>query len=94
TGDIERLGRFLWSLPVAPGACEAINKHESILRARAVVAFHTGNFRDLYHILENHKFTKESGLGAFCGSGTCRTPTPTPARNANWRRPPASLPHK
>ncbi|PKK26742.1 SIX homeobox 3 [Columba livia] len=42
------------------GACEAINKHESILRARAVVAFHTGNFRDLYHILENHKFTKES----------------------------------
>ncbi|EFB28210.1 hypothetical protein PANDA_000200 [Ailuropoda melanoleuca] len=38
----------------------AINKHESILRARAVVAFHTGNFRDLYHILENHKFTKES----------------------------------
>ncbi|MGH0176733.1 UNVERIFIED_CONTAM: hypothetical protein FKN15_073450 [Acipenser sinensis] len=33
TGDIERLGRFLWSLPVAPGACEAINKHESILRA-------------------------------------------------------------
>nr|XP_009674592.1 PREDICTED: homeobox protein SIX3-like [Struthio camelus australis] len=58
--DIERLGRFLWSLPVAPGACEAINKHESILRARAVVAFHTGNFRDLYHILENHKFTKES----------------------------------
>ncbi|NXF64218.1 SIX3 protein, partial [Ciccaba nigrolineata] len=60
TGDIERLGRFLWSLPVAPGACEAINKHESILRARAVVAFHTGNFRDLYHILENHKFTKEA----------------------------------
>ncbi|KFO65202.1 Homeobox protein SIX3, partial [Corvus brachyrhynchos] len=60
TGDIERRGRFLWSLPVAPGACEAINKHESILRARAVVAFHTGNFRDLYHILENHKFTKES----------------------------------
>lgn len=60
TGDIERLGRFLWSLPVAPGACEAINKHESILRARAVVAFHTGNFRDLYHILENHKFTKDS----------------------------------
>ncbi|XP_010003265.1 PREDICTED: homeobox protein SIX3 [Chaetura pelagica] len=51
---------LLASLPVAPGACEAINKHESILRARAVVAFHTGNFRDLYHILENHKFTKES----------------------------------
>ncbi|XP_057213895.1 homeobox protein SIX3b isoform X2 [Triplophysa rosa] len=60
TGDIERLGRFLWSLPVAPGACDAINKHESIQRARAVVAYHTGSFRELYHILENHKFTKDS----------------------------------
>ncbi|KAI1887104.1 hypothetical protein AGOR_G00202700 [Albula goreensis] len=60
TGDVERLARFLWSLPVAPGACSAINKHESIMRARAVVAFHTGSFRDLYHILEHHKFTKDS----------------------------------
>lgn len=60
SGDIERLGRFLWSLPVNPAACEALNKHESVLRARALVAFHTGNFRDLYHILENHRFTKES----------------------------------
>jgi homeobox protein SIX3/6 len=58
--DIERLGRFLWSLPVNPSACEALNKHESVLRARSLVAFHTGNFRDLYHILEHHKFTKES----------------------------------
>lgn len=60
SGDIERLGRFLWSIPVNPSACEALNKHESILRARALVSFHTGNFRDMYHILENHKFTKES----------------------------------
>ena len=60
SGDIERLGRFLWSLPVNPSACEALNKHESVLRARGLVAFHTGNFRDLYHILENHKFTKDS----------------------------------
>lgn len=60
SGDIERLGRFLWSLPVNPTACEALNKHESVLRARALVAFHTGNYRDLYHILENHRFTKDS----------------------------------
>ncbi|XP_059161797.1 protein Optix-like [Physella acuta] len=60
SGDIERLGRFLWSLPVNPSACEALNKHESVIRARALVSFHTGNFRDLYHILEHHKFTKES----------------------------------
>nr|AUG89963.1 Six3 [Wirenia argentea] len=60
SGDIERLGRFLWSLPVNPSALEALNKHESVLRARSIVSFHTGNFRDLYHILEAHKFTKES----------------------------------
>ncbi|XP_033123373.1 homeobox protein SIX6-like [Anneissia japonica] len=60
SGDIERLARFLWSLPVAPSTCEALSKHESVLRARAVVSFHQGNFRELYHILENHRFTKES----------------------------------
>ncbi|XP_064602019.1 homeobox protein SIX6-like [Liolophura sinensis] len=60
SGDIERLGRFLWSLPVNPSARETLNQHESVLRARSLVAFHTGNFRDLYHILETHKFTKAS----------------------------------
>ncbi|KAL5008919.1 hypothetical protein ScPMuIL_014500 [Solemya velum] len=60
SGDIERLGRFLWSLPINPSASEALNKHESVLRSRAIVAFHTGNLRDLYQILENYKFTKES----------------------------------
>nr|AMB26742.1 sine oculis homeobox 3/6 A [Leptochiton asellus] len=60
SGDIERLGRFLWSLPVNPSARDSLNQHESILRARSMVAFHTGNFRDLYQILETHKFTKES----------------------------------
>jgi len=60
SGDIERLGRFLWSLPVNPTACETLNRHESVLRARSLVAFHTGNFKDLYQILENHKFTKDS----------------------------------
>ena len=29
SGDVERLGRFLWSLPVAPAACEALNKNAS-----------------------------------------------------------------
>jgi homeobox protein SIX3/6 len=60
SGDIERLGRFLWSLPVNPSACDALNKCEPVLRARALVAFHTGNFKDLYHILEHHKFTRDS----------------------------------
>ncbi|XP_055388271.1 protein Optix [Condylostylus longicornis] len=60
SGDIERLARFLWSLPVAlPNIHEIINS-ESVLRARAVVAYHVGNFRELYAIIENNKFTKAS----------------------------------
>ena len=60
SGDIERLGRFLWSLPVAHPNCGELNKNESVLRARALVAYHTGNFRELYQILEHHKFSKGS----------------------------------
>ncbi|XP_007476935.1 homeobox protein SIX2 isoform X1 [Monodelphis domestica] len=52
-GNIERLGRFLWSLP----ACEHLHKNESVLKAKAVVAFHRGNFRELYKILESHQFS-------------------------------------
>ncbi|GIY34697.1 homeobox protein SIX6 [Caerostris extrusa] len=38
SGDIERLGRFLWSLPVAHPNCSELNKNEAVLRARALVA--------------------------------------------------------
>lgn len=60
SGDIERLARFLWSLPIAPATLEPLSKMESVLRAQALVAYHTGNFRELYHILENHRFSRES----------------------------------
>ncbi|CAH0559220.1 unnamed protein product [Brassicogethes aeneus] len=60
SGDIERLARFLWSLPVAHPNIGELNKNEAVLRARAIVSFHSGNFRDLYTILETHKFTKGS----------------------------------
>ncbi|XP_021945042.1 protein Optix [Folsomia candida] len=60
SGDIERLARFLWSLPVAHPNIAELGKCESVLRARAIVSFHSGNFRDLYHILEMHKFGKNS----------------------------------
>nr|XP_039251904.1 homeobox protein SIX3-like [Styela clava] len=56
-GDIERLSRFLWSLPATPVIMEALQTDESILRARALVAFHQGNFREVYGILEQHRFT-------------------------------------
>ena len=60
SGDVERLGRFLWSLPVAHPNVHELNKSEAVLRARALVAFHMGNYREMYHIVEGHRFTKES----------------------------------
>ncbi|KAF0296442.1 Homeobox protein six1b [Amphibalanus amphitrite] len=53
SGDIERLARFLWSLP----ACELLHKNESVLKAKALVAFHRGQFKELYKILENNHFS-------------------------------------
>ena len=52
SAQIPRLERFLWSLP----ACQSLQGHESVLRARAVVAFHRGDFKQLYAILEGHEF--------------------------------------
>ncbi|XP_045585689.1 homeobox protein SIX3 [Procambarus clarkii] len=60
SGDMERLGRFLWSLPVAHPHLHDLNKHEAVLRARALVSFHVGNFRELYAIMESHRFSKSS----------------------------------
>ncbi|KAI4502373.1 hypothetical protein M0802_002285 [Mischocyttarus mexicanus] len=60
SGDIERLARFLWSLPVAHPNIQELNQNEAVLRARAIVAFHSGHYRELYNILERNKFTKDS----------------------------------
>ncbi|KAL1397124.1 hypothetical protein pipiens_009994 [Culex pipiens pipiens] len=51
-GNIERLGRFLWSLP----QCDKLQLNESVLKAKAVVAFHRGNFKELYRLLEHHSY--------------------------------------
>ena len=47
-GEIEPLARFLRSLP----ACDQIQKNESVLKAKAFIAFHQGNFQELYRIIE------------------------------------------
>lgn len=52
-GDVERLASFLWSLPVS----DAFRGNESVLRARAAVAYHHGMFHELYALLESHCFT-------------------------------------
>ncbi|XP_015927956.1 homeobox protein SIX3 [Parasteatoda tepidariorum] len=51
-GDIDRLARFLWSLPPS----DLLRGNESVLRGQALVAFHRGNYKDLYNILESHNF--------------------------------------
>ena len=55
TGDTSRLARFLWSLPTDERSSDAFDRHESVLRARAVVAFHAGQFQQLYHILTTYR---------------------------------------
>ncbi|VVD05718.1 unnamed protein product [Leptidea sinapis] len=51
-GDIEKLAAFLWSLPENQLLCG----HETVLRARALVAYHSGIYQELYAILETHTF--------------------------------------
>nr|CAH7740757.1 unnamed protein product [Callosobruchus chinensis] len=55
-GNVERLGRFLWSLP----SCDKLHNNESVLKAKAIVAFHKGNFKELYKILEGHNFSNHN----------------------------------
>ncbi|XP_018578507.1 uncharacterized protein LOC108916692 [Anoplophora glabripennis] len=45
--------RFLWSLP----ACDKLHNNESVLKAKAIEAFHGGNFKELYKLLEGHTFS-------------------------------------
>ncbi|XP_066148087.1 homeobox protein SIX6 isoform X2 [Euwallacea fornicatus] len=51
-GDLDRLSTFLWYLPET----DTLQNNESVLRARAAVAFHRGFYHELYSILENHTF--------------------------------------
>ncbi|XP_072284350.1 homeobox protein SIX4-like isoform X2 [Pyxicephalus adspersus] len=51
-GDLDRLARFLWSLPQS----ELLRGNESILKARALVAFHQGRYQELFSVLESHNF--------------------------------------
>ncbi|XP_062850952.1 homeobox protein six1a [Trichomycterus rosablanca] len=54
--DLERLDQFLWSLP----ACDRLHKSESVLKAKAAVAFHQGDYDKLYKILESHQFSVQN----------------------------------
>lgn len=56
--DIDRLARFLWSLPPS----ELLRGSEAVLKARATVAYHRGSYRELYAILESHSFETSNHL--------------------------------
>ena len=58
SGDVDRLARFLWSLPADAGVQAELDRQESVVRARALVAYHAGNFADLFHLLETFRFTQ------------------------------------
>lgn len=62
SGDVDRLGRFLWSLTgTSPAALDMLcDGHEAVVRARCLVAFHVGDYRDLYRLLESRKFSREA----------------------------------
>ncbi|XP_067894891.1 homeobox protein SIX4a isoform X1 [Heterodontus francisci] len=51
-GNLDRLAQFLWSLPPS----DLLRGNESILKARALVAFHQSRYKELYNILESHNF--------------------------------------
>ncbi|GCB65125.1 homeobox protein SIX4-like isoform X2 [Scyliorhinus torazame] len=51
-GNLDRLAQFLWSLPPS----DLLRGNESILKARALVAFHQSRYKELYTILESHNF--------------------------------------
>lgn len=57
-GQIDKLSRFIGSLP----KCDQLQQQEAIMKAKAVVYFHKGNFRDLYKILETHNYQPENHL--------------------------------
>uniref|UniRef100_A0A914GXB4 Homeobox domain-containing protein n=1 Tax=Globodera rostochiensis TaxID=31243 RepID=A0A914GXB4_GLORO len=57
SNDVEKLSRFLYGLP--PTVQMHIAMHEPVLRARALISYNTGNFKELYSILESHKFSQQ-----------------------------------
>lgn len=55
--EINKLAKFILSLPKQPAD---ISKSEVVLKARAMIFFHRGQFRELYELLENNNFSIEN----------------------------------
>lgn len=65
SGCMDRLTGFLHSLPplfLSSSSWPCPGKLESVLKAKAAVAFHQGRFADLYALLEGFSFSPRSQL--------------------------------
>lgn len=62
SGCMDRLAGFLCTLPPAslPASSPCPGELESVLKAKAAVAFHQGRFPDLYTLLEGFPFSPRS----------------------------------
>lgn len=59
SGSMERLTAFLHTLSLSHASMStSLAELESVLKARAVVAFHQGRFADLYGLLEGFPFSQ------------------------------------
>lgn len=56
--DVPGLVQFMQRL--SPDLVLPICRHEAVLRARALVLFHRGEFQEMYSILENNNFSVAS----------------------------------
>lgn len=50
--DLQKLEKFVYTLP----ADRKLAKNELILRARAIAAYHSGNYKEVYELLETNNF--------------------------------------
>ncbi|XP_036429424.1 homeobox protein SIX6a [Colossoma macropomum] len=61
SGDVARLARFLWALPPADPQREP----EAVVRARAVAAFHAGEYGELYRLAQSRSFSSAESRAAL-----------------------------
>uniref|UniRef100_A0A3Q3GZX3 SIX homeobox 9 n=2 Tax=Kryptolebias marmoratus TaxID=37003 RepID=A0A3Q3GZX3_KRYMA len=59
-GYMDRLSSFLSTLPPSSSSPACLGELESVLKAKAAVAFHQGRFSDLYALLEGFPFSSRS----------------------------------
>ncbi|XP_053208738.1 homeobox protein unc-39-like [Panonychus citri] len=50
--EFKKLENFLWTIPETP----QISRNETVLRARAHVAFYSANYKELFQIIESYSF--------------------------------------